>query len=280
MQRKSTIILFILLSCVTCFAQSSFMGLTPGQSTRAEVERVLGQPVKKVSETLIEYRPQPMTSKVYVQYRKDAAVIERIEVLCKLEKSTCHDFIKQLNLTITDDDWEASSGEDWLTEKKYYRAPFYVVLTGTSENFQRMAFYSRDLYEAAIQSPGVKSVFGRCALCPKEKQEPPAASSVRATPAQAPDVIKACETFQQQICGTWTLQGNHFEAQWETGIKSRITIEQFDNNRVALNGVVATPQGDISVTYSGRINGNKIEGGTATRISHGQSWSGTWAASW
>ena len=93
-------------------------------------------------------------------------------------------------------------------------------------------------------------------------------------------MIKACETFERQICGTWTLQGNHFEAQWETGIKTRITIEQFDNNRVALNDVVATPQGDISVAYSGRISGNKIEGGTVTRTAYGQSWSGTWAASW
>lgn len=40
------------------------------------------------------------------------------------------------------------------------------------------------------------------------------------------------------------------------------------------------PQGDISVAYSGRISGNKIEGGTVTRTSYGPSWSETWAASW
>ena len=74
--KASIIILFALLSLVPCLGQSSYKGLTPGKSTRAEAERVFGQPVKKVSETLIEYGAQPLTSKVYVQYRKDS-VIER-----------------------------------------------------------------------------------------------------------------------------------------------------------------------------------------------------------
>ena len=273
--------LSLVLSCMTCHAQTAFQGLTPGKSTRAEAERVFGQPVKSVSETLIEYRAQPLTSKVYVQYRKNLQVVERIEVLCKLEKSSCSDFLNQLHLPMTDNDWEATAGEDILTQKNYYRAPYYIVLTGNFDNWQRTAFYSRELYEAAIQSPGVKAVFGRCPLCPKEKQKPATVSRDGTTPAQAPDVIKACETFQRQVCGTWTLQGNHFEVQWENGIKFKVTIEQFDKDRVALNGVIMTPQGEISVAYSGRISGNKIEGGTVTeKNSYGQSLSGTWTASW
>lgn len=168
MNRPAFGILLVFLVCATCFSQSSYKGLTPGKSARADVERVLGKPVKKLSETLIEYRAQPLTSKVYVQYRKGSDVIERIEVFCKLEKSSCSDFLNQLQLTMTDNDWEASSGEDFQTEKKYYRAPFYIVLTGSLDNWQRTAFYSRELYEAGIQSAGVKSVFGRCALCPKD----------------------------------------------------------------------------------------------------------------
>ena len=81
MKKFSFASLMIFLAYVSCFGQTSFQGLTPGKSTRADVERVLGQPINKVSETLIEYRARPFTSKVFVQYRKDSPVIERIEVL-------------------------------------------------------------------------------------------------------------------------------------------------------------------------------------------------------
>src|SRR5881296_2214074 len=90
--------LFLLLAFATGFGQTTFKGLTPGKSTRADVERVFGQPVKKLSETLIEYRPQPLTGKIYVQYRNGSPVVERIEVLCRLESSTCDALIKSLNL--------------------------------------------------------------------------------------------------------------------------------------------------------------------------------------
>src|SRR5205807_6716402 len=113
--------------------------------TRTDAERVFGRPVKNVSETLVEYRAQPLTSKVYVQYRKDSQVVERIEVLCKLEKSRCSDFLAQLHLPMTDNDWEATSGEDFRTAKNYYRAPYYVVITGSLDSWQRTAFYSREL---------------------------------------------------------------------------------------------------------------------------------------
>jgi len=43
MQRTTGAILFLLLICIASFGQSSFKGLKPGQSTRTDVERVLGQ---------------------------------------------------------------------------------------------------------------------------------------------------------------------------------------------------------------------------------------------
>src|SRR2546421_12267818 len=100
MKKISCLPFFLLMACVTALGQTSFKRLTPGTSTRAEVERVLGQPVKKVSETLIEYRPQPLTGKIYVQYRQGSTVVERIEILCKPTNSTCDDFIKSLNLRL------------------------------------------------------------------------------------------------------------------------------------------------------------------------------------
>ena len=82
--RTSIIILFVLLYCAACFGQSTFMGLTPGKSTRAEAERVLGQPVQRFSATLIEYKPQQEADKIYVQYADGSpdAIVDRIEATC------------------------------------------------------------------------------------------------------------------------------------------------------------------------------------------------------
>src|ERR1700694_1306164 len=89
MHRTLIMILLVVLSCAVCFGQTEFHGLTPGKSTRADVERVLGQPVNKVSETLVEYAPPSnpdparyrVKAKVYVQYRKGSSTVERIAVL-------------------------------------------------------------------------------------------------------------------------------------------------------------------------------------------------------
>jgi hypothetical protein len=154
-------IFFLLFASGGGFAQSTFQGLTPGKSTRAEVERVLGQPVKNVSETLSEYRPQPLTSKIYVQYRKHNPVIERIEFLCVLEKSDCSDFFAQQHSAMTDDDWEGTVGDGLEKQSKYYRKPYYAVLTFANNKWVRLAFYSRELYEATTASPEFKRNPGR-----------------------------------------------------------------------------------------------------------------------
>jgi tetratricopeptide (TPR) repeat protein len=148
--------LFLLLACAACFGQSSYKGLTPGKSTRVEVERVLGQPVNKVSETLFEYGPQPLTSKIYVQYRTGSTVVERIEVSCRLENSTCDDFGKSLNLRLPKNPETATVPRN-SDEKHvlYYGPPLYVVTTydegmGQSRGVPfRLGFYSRELYASA-----------------------------------------------------------------------------------------------------------------------------------
>ena len=151
----------LLMSGATCFAQTSYKGLTPGKSTRAEAERVLGQPVKNVSATLAEYRPQPLTSKVYVQYRKNTGVVDRIEFFCELENSDCSDFFAQQQSAMTDDDWEGTLGDGLEKQSKYYRKPFYAVLTFANHKWVRLAFYSSELYQAATASPEFKRLPGR-----------------------------------------------------------------------------------------------------------------------
>lgn len=150
--RNTFAVALLLLLCGLCFGQTSYKGLTPGKSTKAQVQRVLGLPVTKVNETLFEYRPQPLTSKIYVQYAEDS-VVEKIEVRCRLPNSSCDDLTKSLNLHLPQ---EPSSGKaDEQKWKFLYGSPLFIVTSGdmadaTGDSLvpSRLAFYSRELYEA------------------------------------------------------------------------------------------------------------------------------------
>ena len=90
MRTTLLIVLLTLGPAIWSSGQSTFRGLTPGRSTRPELEREIGHPVKALSATLFEYKEpedlgRPMgVDKIFVQYRDESpsAVIERIEVLC------------------------------------------------------------------------------------------------------------------------------------------------------------------------------------------------------
>src|SRR5881398_1309584 len=80
MSRRALIVsLFLLLSCAQCFGQRPYKGLTPGQSTKSDVERVLGQAVRQLTETLAEYKSDKGTEQIFVQYLRDSGIIARIE---------------------------------------------------------------------------------------------------------------------------------------------------------------------------------------------------------
>jgi TonB family protein len=152
-----TVMLLILMLAVVSSAQTSYKGLTPGKSRKVEVERVLGQPVKQLSETLVEYRPQPLAGRIYVQYRADSGVVERIEFICRLADSNCADFMKSLTLNLPNAE-KATPTDDKGRYLAFSEPPHYVVETmdqsGEKENNVfvpvRVAFYSRELYEAEV----------------------------------------------------------------------------------------------------------------------------------
>jgi hypothetical protein len=178
--RTLTIVILTLLTCFTCFTQSSFTGsaaaqlsgiarpfkgLVPGQSTRTDVERVLGQPMDKLSETLYQYQytaPQNdwyrSCAQVYVQYRQESPVVERIELLC--DSNDCRQFMVQ-PIAATSNSYplpEAMAYEDKGTDKErrleYYGKPHYAVQTSILKNGNpiscRLGFYSLELYQAAL----------------------------------------------------------------------------------------------------------------------------------
>lgn len=144
----SIIILFVLLSCATSLGQTSFKGLTPGQSTRQDVEGVLGRPVRELSETLTEYNSAGGNEQVFVQYQRDSSIVARIEVAYAdaIERSTA---LRSLNLPPRSTAWQINS----KSRLEEYFSAACVVLTyagaDASSGVSRIAYYSRQLFESA-----------------------------------------------------------------------------------------------------------------------------------
>ena len=94
-----------------------------------------------------------------------------------------------------------------------------------------------------------------------------------------PDVIKECEGG---FCGTWTRQGNQFNAVWSNGAKAILKIEQFDKSQVTITRVDLgeSVSKNFSATYTGILSDKKILEGKVTYKQNGRTWYGTWTANW
>jgi|GEM_PF-6248530 len=71
---------WVLAICAAGFGQSAFQDITPGASTRNDVERVLGQPVRSRGASAFEYKAPDGIARLEVEYRAGSAIVERIEV--------------------------------------------------------------------------------------------------------------------------------------------------------------------------------------------------------
>ena len=79
MPKIIAVLFSLIIVCRLCFGVSTYMGLQPGLSTRADVEKVFGQPVQSVSPTLFEYALPAASGKIYVEFRAKDFVVDRIE---------------------------------------------------------------------------------------------------------------------------------------------------------------------------------------------------------
>lgn len=171
MSKVFFIILLFQLAAATGFSQNTHKGLTPGKSTRADVERVLGRPLKSVSKTLVEYKSPGEGARLYVQYQDEspAAVVERIELTC-FDNDEVHDkcgpvlnAIGQLD-GVLEDASASTSKQEGRTVIRYFGAPRFMVwrLSGKGVNAeQRLAYYSQQLYESAVPKGGCTgTIFG------------------------------------------------------------------------------------------------------------------------
>lgn len=147
MQRTLINMLFVPLSCLLCFGQSSFQGLTPGKSTKADVEQAFGRPVSQLSENLFEYSKGER--QIYVQYRKNSSTAIRIQVVLSPPRERLQVISAEALPKVADTRRNNKKG----ALEEYFSYPRYVVLT-YEENSQtqvgQIGYYSRELFEGVV----------------------------------------------------------------------------------------------------------------------------------
>ena len=153
--------LFLLSFCATCLGQTSFQGLTPGASTRGEVSKALGQPVRALSDTLLEYSPPAGIGKVLVSYRGGSSLVERVEVYF-LKPISRGALLQKLNAPQRADA-KTMNAEGQLVE--YFGGQSTLALTYQSSDagsgVTHVGYCSRELFESAVAKiPGARQNHG------------------------------------------------------------------------------------------------------------------------
>gem|GEM_PF-2805977 len=151
--KRMLLAFFLLATCADCFAQSSFQGISPGTSTRNDVARILGQPVRTISATLVEYAPPAGIAKVEAEYRAATSLVERIEVYF-VKPISAQALIQKFGLAQADA--KGKSTDETLVE--YFGGTSLVALTyastDSSGGVSHIGYYSRELFASvAGKSP-------------------------------------------------------------------------------------------------------------------------------
>jgi hypothetical protein len=147
MKQLSAVIALLLLISAQTFSQSGFKGLTPGKSTKAEVQKTLGQPLRQLSPTLAEYKSGG-AEQIFVQYLSGSDEVARIEATYTnaMERATV---LGTVNLPPRSMGWQVNS-KNRLEE---YFSAACVVLTyvgpEAATGVSRIGYYSRQLFDNA-----------------------------------------------------------------------------------------------------------------------------------
>lgn len=143
-----------------CLGQSSYQGLTPGTSTRAEVEKSLGQPAR--TEGRVSAYPAPAGSEIasiVVQYRTGSDIAERIEVYFP-DPADRSGVLRALKIPDKPEATKTVNGK--LVE--YFGFPALLALTHTGaaqvDGISSISYYNRDFYDRMLGKPAATSAAG------------------------------------------------------------------------------------------------------------------------
>jgi TonB family protein len=147
---------YFLVVCAACFGQSSFQEITPGTSTRNDVARVLGQPVRSISTTRFEDAPPARIAKVEVEYRAGSHIADRVEVYF-VRPISLQALIQKLGLP-PQADARKPNEEGRLAD--YFVGSLFLVLTyaagDESSGISRIGYYSPELFASVVSLPPPK----------------------------------------------------------------------------------------------------------------------------
>lgn len=145
-------IVLVLLSSIAS-AQTAFLGVMPGKSSKADAARAFGAPVATISPTLFEYQARNTGQKLYIQYIEQSDVIDRVEVIFAEPAA-------RQRLAVTLGLGQKADATKWDSKGKleeYFGEPRLIVLVHESSELAspiiRVGYYSAELFAAALQKP-------------------------------------------------------------------------------------------------------------------------------
>jgi hypothetical protein len=135
-------------------AQTTYQGLTPGQTRRAQVEAVLRPPVRQIDAATWEHAPLQGTGPIHVQYAAGSDTLERLQVF--FAQPIVRSVVVERVLGNRAPESRGADSSGALVE--YFGAPSYTSLTYAGAEESRGAagitYFSRALYERTLPRPG------------------------------------------------------------------------------------------------------------------------------
>jgi hypothetical protein len=143
----------ILALTASLSAQTTYQGLTPGQSRRAQVEAVLRAPVRQVDGATWEHSPLQGTGPIHAQYVAGSDLLDRLQVF--FAQPIVRSVMVERVLGNRSPENRSADSSGALVE--YYGAPSYVALTYVGAEESRgvasIAYFSRALYDRTLARP-------------------------------------------------------------------------------------------------------------------------------
>ncbi len=276
MKLVNLIYLTVAFAALGCLGQTPFLGLKAGVSTRPEVVQVLGQPVKEFSPTLAEYRPQGASGRIFVQYRENG-VIERIELMCMTETTTCDDVLLGNAIRLPfQEDAVKYDGDKWRL--LYGSSHLFGTSGSVSEGSRtrtpsRIVFYSRELYDAELEEVNQKNeaaykkggglFFVAGILNGKTVKKPAPEYPAAARSVKAGGIVRVAISADENgvILGAQAAEGHPLlrEAAQKAAMKARVTPTRIAGKPVRVVGTLTyefSPDGTpvSEATSSGPVN--------------------------
>jgi len=150
-QNTISILFWLIFSSTSCFGVSTYMGLQPGRSSKNEVEKIFGQPIRSIGTNMFEYALPKVSVKIYVEFRANDYIVERIER--RFEKPVSRAaIIRSLNLPENPEE-KGTLKEGNLVE--YFGDIKTLALTYASaesgSGVISIGYYSMELFERSLE---------------------------------------------------------------------------------------------------------------------------------